>query len=355
MKRLIKYNLRFIAITLLLLVIGCSDDEPINPTADFTYEVDSSNTLLVSFEAIATNGRTLAWEFGDGGLSIAKNTKHTFTSGGSYDVKLTIYGEEGSKSAIVIKTISVIENPTAKFSYELNDLTVSFTSTTTGAVSFAWDFGDGETSTNENPVHSYAAYGDYIVSLNVTGMEGSTPAVVTKTVSVQEIIKNFEPVIVGNADFELPGTSNRIKDWASIPGWSSDATTVDSGVEINGWWANGNSTYAGVLFSNDTSAYNQTEHIISEGEEFKLQLDAIDIWNGPKFNASLISIDSNGNRNIISNQVFNLVSGQWNSIELTAIATPGSVGGKLGIEVSNTSGDGGDGWTGFDNVQLFVK
>ena len=278
MKKLKKYNLSFLAIILALplLFASCSDDNPVDPTAEYTYEISTDNTLMVTFDVTATNGRTLTWDFGDGAYSIAKSPIHTFPAAGTYNVKLIVSGEDGS-----------------------------------------------------------------------------TPAVVEKTITV--IVPVFEPVTVENAEFELPGTPNRIKDWATIPGWSSDATTADSGVEKNGWWASGNTTFCGVLFTGDVSVYNKTTHVITAGEKFKVDLKAFDIWNGPKIIASIIYIKDDGSRHVIQTQTFNLTSSQWNTIELNATATPDSVGSKLGIEFDNLSGDGGDGWTGFDSIELFAK
>jgi len=70
--------------------------------------------------------------------------------------------------------------PSASFthssgSYEEGD-TVYFTSTSSKANSFQWDFGDGSTSTDENPYHIYSTTGTYEVSLKVTGEDGSDEA-----------------------------------------------------------------------------------------------------------------------------------------------------------------------------------
>jgi hypothetical protein len=64
------------------------------------------------------------------------------------------------------------EPPLASFTYEANGREVTFTSTSKNAKTFAWDFGDGGTSTEENPVHTYDVYGDYTVKLTVTGDGG---------------------------------------------------------------------------------------------------------------------------------------------------------------------------------------
>jgi len=63
--------------------------------------------------------------------------------------------------------------PKARFSYEASGLTVQFTNMTKDAKEFAWDFGDGEKSTLENPEHTYADYGTYTVKLTVKNDAGS--------------------------------------------------------------------------------------------------------------------------------------------------------------------------------------
>lgn len=62
--------------------------------------------------------------------------------------------------------------PTASFTYERDFLSVSFTSTSTNAESWYWGFGDGIYSTEQNPVHTYAASGDYTVTLKVNSAAG---------------------------------------------------------------------------------------------------------------------------------------------------------------------------------------
>jgi len=356
MKKIKNNSMRITTVFLLLVffVVACTKEDLVDPTGDFTYEINSENPMLVSFEATATNGITLAWDFGDGGSSIAKSPEHTYSAGGTYTVTMTIFGEEGSSPAEVSKSVTVVENPSAAFSYEVNEKEVSFTSTTTATVSLSWDFGDGETSTEANPVHTYADYGNYTVTLTAIGAEGSTSAVVEKTVSITEEVKTFEPVTVENANFELPG-SGKQQNWSGVPGWASDSEASDSGVEAGGWWDSVSDNYRGYMKSSDPSVYNLTDHTIAEGEEILLNVDAFDIWNGPKFTATLYYNSGDGVRNVIATQTFNLVASQWNAIELSATATSESVGANLGIEISVQSGDGGDGWTGFDNVQLFVK
>ncbi len=70
----------------------------------------------------------------------------------------------------------------ALFTYVADGLTVTFTNTSTvsGTVTYAWDFGDGETSTEKDPVHTYASKGEYTVTLTVKDEQGGTHPVSTK-------------------------------------------------------------------------------------------------------------------------------------------------------------------------------
>lgn len=63
--------------------------------------------------------------------------------------------------------------PKARFAYELNEMTVTFQNQSKGADSYVWEFGDGEKSTEENPVHTYADFGDYTVVLTAKNAAGN--------------------------------------------------------------------------------------------------------------------------------------------------------------------------------------
>jgi PKD repeat protein len=66
--------------------------------------------------------------------------------------------------------------PTVQISFSVDGYQVAFTALTTNADTYAWDFGDGETSTEQNPTHTYAMSGKYTVKLTVTGKGGTADA-----------------------------------------------------------------------------------------------------------------------------------------------------------------------------------
>lgn len=80
--------------------------------------------------------------------------------------------------------------PVADFSYAPADITVwdvvTFTNSTKEATTYAWDFGDGSTSSDENPTHVYTAAGDFTVTLKATNADGENEATQTITIGKHE-------------------------------------------------------------------------------------------------------------------------------------------------------------------------
>ncbi|WP_421893196.1 PKD domain-containing protein [Marinoscillum sp.] len=98
--RIIFNNLRFLsaALAMALVIISCSEDEPIAPpTASFSFEVDAANPLSVTFTNTTEEGETFAWDFGDdAGTSAEESPTYTYAAGGTYTVTLTATNDGGS-------------------------------------------------------------------------------------------------------------------------------------------------------------------------------------------------------------------------------------------------------------------
>ena len=164
------------------------------PAAAFSATPTSGiNPLAVAFTDLTTgNVASWAWDFGDGGSSALQNPSHTYTVVGTYTVALTATGAGGSNLSTQVDLITVSEPPpAAAFSATptsgINPLAVAFTDLTTGNVaSWAWDFGDGGSSTLQNPSHTYTVVGTYTVSLTATGAGGSHVATQVDLITVSE-------------------------------------------------------------------------------------------------------------------------------------------------------------------------
>src|SRR6185436_5085917 len=165
------------------------------------------------------------WTFGDGGTSTAQNPSHTYNAAGTFTVALTATGPGGSNTLTKTSYVTVSEPPpVASFSGSptsgTQPLAVNFTDSSTNATSWAWTFGDGGTSTAQNPSHTYVAAGSYTVALTATGPGGSNTNTKTNYITVNEPppVADFsgsptagiKPLLVSFTD----QTTNPVTSWA---------------------------------------------------------------------------------------------------------------------------------------------
>lgn len=129
---------------------------------------------------------SILWEFGDGQTSTEDNPTHTYTAIGDYTAVLTVgRGDKQSSASQVIKVTEVMEPaPVASFVCDVLSgyapLSVAFTNTSTGDYHTThWDFGDGDMTNDENPVHVFQMPGIYTVTLSVLGPLGLSTATAT--------------------------------------------------------------------------------------------------------------------------------------------------------------------------------
>ena len=176
------------------------------PTANFTF---SCSALSCNFTSTSSDPdgsiASYSWTFGDGGTSTAANPSHSYTAAGTYSVGLRVTDNQGAQSTITTKSVTVTvpnQAPTANFTFSCSGLGCNFTSTSSdpdGSISaYSWTFGDGATSTLQNPSHTYTAAGTYSVGLRVTDNQGAQSTITTKSVTVTA--PNSPPVVNAGAD-----------------------------------------------------------------------------------------------------------------------------------------------------------
>src|SRR5690606_503861 len=77
--------------------------------------------------------------------------------------------------AFILLSCEKAEMPMALFDYQIDGITVQFTNYSTDATTYMWHFRDGNTSTDENPLHVYAEAGNYTITHTATGEGASKP------------------------------------------------------------------------------------------------------------------------------------------------------------------------------------
>lgn len=158
------------------------------------------------------------WSFGDGSSGTGPNPSHVFAAAGDYTVDLRVTTEDDrSGTASRIVTVVMPPDPFASFGlYTPNPTTAapvaffdsSYDSIGRPIVGWAWQFGDGATSTEQAPSHRYTVIGDYSVELTITtddGRSASTSLVVSVAVPPDPIAafgwSPYDPSIVDTVQF----------------------------------------------------------------------------------------------------------------------------------------------------------
>jgi PKD repeat protein len=173
--------------------------------------------------------------------------------------------------------------PVPDFSSAIDDKTVTFTNLSTNATSYSWDFGDGSAlSTEKDPVHTYAAYGDYDVRLTATGEGGSEIKKIT--ISVVKVW----PTITIDGSFA---------DWAAVPSFysgygadggslteakvTSNAATSKLYIYIKGDLSAANHVIQTIINADgDTATGWQTTNLSGNGAEYQFEYYIHDLWGG---------------------------------------------------------------------------
>jgi len=144
------------------------------PIAAFS-SVDQGGGVIDFTDNSSNDPTSWVWDFGDGNTSNLQNPQYTYASADTYNVCLTVVNSAGSDVTCMNTPVTITVVPSAAFSFMgENTGTVDFTDNSANSpTSWAWDFGDGNTSTDQNPQHTYTTTEMYSVCLTVTNGAGS--------------------------------------------------------------------------------------------------------------------------------------------------------------------------------------
>ncbi|MGM0530862.1 MAG: PKD domain-containing protein [Bacteroidota bacterium] len=197
-----------------------ADKEKIQPGTTIHFTDDSDG-----------NPDSWSWNFGDGNTSSEENPSHSYSSEGSYTVELTVSNDCDEDTETKTDYIEVGNAPTADFRAEKRKIqpgtTVQFTDGSDGNPdSWSWDFGDGNSSSKENPFHTYFSEGSYTVELAVSNEYG------------EDTEKRTDYIKVGSAP-----TANFSADQTKIQPGTTIHFTDDSNGNPDSWnWDFGDGT-----------------------------------------------------------------------------------------------------------------
>lgn len=272
-------------------------------TAGFSTNVDSGcGPLTVSFsDASIPNVTSWEWSFPGGtpATSTAQNPQVVYQTPGTYDVALVIGNGTENASITQAATIEVLDSPTANFTASNNLLELSLTNTSTNTSSYLWDFGDGTTSNEFSPTHTYAEDGTYTVTLVSSSSCGSIE--VSEVVEIQSI---FTPVaafsssaVSGCAPLEVQFTdasTNNPNNWQWIVSGASPSITTEQNPTITFETAG---TYTVILQASN-----------SAGTDILIQEQQIEVFNPP---TASFTVDLDGASVLISNNSTNTTDYLW--------------------------------------------
>jgi len=329
-----------ILISISMLIIGGSDDvDQQFPVANF-----SSNAagLSVKFTDQSENSEKWKWDFGDGTGSAEQNPAHIYSAAGNYTVSLTVSNKKGmdsrsfalnvSESQVPIPDNSLLPltkslSPLANFASNVTrgyaPLSVQFTDTSGNAAEWTWDFGDGNGSNEQNPVHTYHEAGNYTVRLTVrnadgTGSKTSTINVFQRlvyayvtnsgdnTVSVIDTATNTvtAAVAAGNSPYEISaspaGTEVYVANWGSgtvsvIDTSENNVTaTLDTGASPGGVAVSPDGTAVYVTNTGSIEAPGNSVYVINT---LDCSIEAVSVGRGP----SGVAVTPDGKKVYVSN------------------------------------------------------
>lgn len=165
------------------IVEAIYQDSPLKPIASFSVlNEEGCAPLNVQFVNESKVYKTVSWDFGDGETSTEAFPTHSYTTPGTYSVRLTATNPNGSDDTLMTNLVTVagttptftVQNTQIQLPTPIGSFNNTTAETQQGTYAYRWDFGDGSTSQQKHASHLYTTTGCYTVKLRVTDPSGCT-------------------------------------------------------------------------------------------------------------------------------------------------------------------------------------
>jgi len=257
-----------VTVTAMDQVTNCTTTEVLDNILQVGYPVEisysSSDNCQGSTFTFMDNSTepadSIRWDFGDGNFSNEINPEYSFSQGGCFNVSLIRFTQGCPSEGQIADCIFIEAAPTATF---VNDNpagctlphTISYTANSNNDVTWLWNFGDGTTSSEQQPSHTYDTYGVYPIQLSITNINGCVN-IYTDTVRVIE------------TEVQLTGPDY----WGCAPYEFTLDESSATAVPINSWEWN-------IFDENDVLVFTSTEenptHTIVDTGLYNVQLTVV--------------------------------------------------------------------------------
>ena len=221
----------------------------------------------VTFDNLTTGAKSLEWDFGNGTIvdwnseddgateeDASFSPINTYLTDDVFEVTLTVTNFLDRQVSVTKSIDGLVLSTIPDFTFDVSSLDVDFTDASTLAVSYLWDFGDGNTSTDASPSNTYPIAGTYDVSLTTTNIAGESRTI-TKPVPVGGVEASFA-VVVQNSDCNThtSTTGDNADAWDMTP----NSTVIDDVLgEVD-------SPYRAIWNNTDLNAYIDATYCTSE-------------------------------------------------------------------------------------------
>ena len=255
-----------------------------SPLAIFDFSCEELNCIFEAGSSMDPDGNiaSWSWDFGDGGAEIGASVSHSYASGGTFKVELTVEDDDGAKTS-EIRSVKVEQAPPnrlpeADFSYRCDHLSCTFDASSSAdadglLTQWIWNFGDGGEASGAFVSHDYESSGTFTVTLRIADNEGASDnRSRTVSVSMQE-----QPNQAPNASYsyscdklfcEFNATASSDSDGSITEmNWRFGDGQVASGQKVNHHFADTGRYEVTLTVMDNENAYDSKSRVVEVEEQ----------------------------------------------------------------------------------------